>query len=214
MAPPLNQLFAQPETVAAAAAPQAWFFDPLPRHSWDLISVDCPWSFRTWSQNGKKYKSPEGHYRTMKIEDIRAMPVLSLAHRNCVLWCWATHPMIDQQIQIVRDWGFTFVTTGVWVKRTVNGKLGFGTGYRLRCASEPFIIATVGRPLTERNVRTVIEGQVREHSRKPNEAYAAAEKLLPRTMWGTARRADIFSRESRPGWSAWGDQMALFDREE
>jgi len=188
-----------------------WPFEPLPRHSFDLIMADPNWRFETWSAAGRTQKGPDRHYATDGIEAIKAYPVQALAHRNCVLWLWATHPMIDQQIEVCRAWGFTFVTTGVWVKRTKNGKLGFGTGYRLRSASEPFIIGTVGRPLTEKNVRTVIEGPLREHSRKPDEAYAAAEQLLPRTMWGTARRADLFSRETRPGWTAWGHEAGLFD---
>lgn len=190
-----------------------WPFDPLPRHSFDLIMADPNWRFETWSDAGKAQKSPERHYQTDSIETISKYPVRSLAHRNCLLWLWATHPMIDQQIAVCRAWGFKFVTTGVWVKRTKNGKLSFGTGYRLRSASEPFIIGTIGFPLTSKSVRTVIEGPAREHSRKPDEAYAAAEQLLPRTMWGAARRADLFSRETRPGWTAWGDEIGKFDQQ-
>lgn len=208
-----GMLFDVPQQVVAPVPAPTQFFDPLPRNSFDLLMVDCPWSFRTWSQNGKKHKSPEGHYHTMRIEEISALPVMSLAHRNCVLWMWATHPMIDEQIAVCRAWGFKFVTTGVWVKRTTTGKLAFGTGYRLRCASEPFIIGTIGFPLTAKNVRTVIEGPIREHSRKPDEAYCAAEALLPRTMWGAARRADIFSRQTRAGWTSWGREAGLFDAE-
>jgi len=189
-----------------------YVFSPLERHSFDLIMADPNWRFETRTERGRGVKSPDAHYRTDDIETIKRYPVLSLAHRNCVLWLWATHPMIDQQIEVCRAWGFKFVTTGVWVKRTKKGKLGFGTGYRLRCASEPFIIGTVGFPLTAKSVRTVIEGPLREHSRKPDEAYQAAEQLLPRTMWGVARRADLFSRQTRPGWNAWGDEHGKFDQ--
>lgn len=188
-----------------------WAFDPLPRHSFDLIMADPNWRFETRTPNGRGEKSPDHHYATDDIATIKTYPVQSLAHRNCVLWLWATHPMIDQQIEVCRSWGFKFVTTGVWVKRTKNGKLGFGTGYRLRSASEPFIIGTIGFPLTAKTVRTVVEGPLREHSRKPDEAYAAAEQLLPRTLWGAARRADLFSRETRPGWHSWGNERGKFD---
>jgi N6-adenosine-specific RNA methylase IME4 len=173
--------------------------------------ADPNWRFETWSDNGRGRKSPDHHYRTDTVAEIKKWPVLSLAHRNCVLWLWGTHPMIDQQIDVCRTWGFRFVTTGVWVKRTVNKKLAFGTGYRLRSSSEPFIIGVVGFPMTTKSVRTVIEGPLREHSRKPDEAYAAAEKLLPRTMWGEARRADLFSRQTRPGWVKWGNESTKFD---
>lgn len=50
-------------------------------------------------------------------------------------------------------------------------------------------------------------GPVREHSRKPDEAYAAAEAMMPQAM----NRADLFSRQVRPGWTAWGDEVGKFE---
>lgn len=177
----------------------------LPLFAYGLIMVDPPWRFDTWSEAGKKHKSPEGHYATMPLEEIAALPVGHLAARDCVLWLWATHPMLEQQLGVMRAWGFRFVTSGVWVKRTRTGKLAFGTGYRLRCASEPFLLGINGDPATCRSIRTVIEGPVREHSRKPDEAYAAAEELVP-----NVRRADLFSRQRRPGWDGWGNEVGKF----
>ena len=52
----------------------------------------------------------------------------------------------------------------------------------------------------------VIDGFAREHSRKPDEAYSLLEALTP-----GARRADIFSRQSREGWASWGNQATKFD---
>lgn len=47
---------------------------------------------------------------------------------------------------------------------------------------------------------------MREHSRKPDEAFAAAEQLML-----DARRLELVSRQHRPGWSAWGDQTRKFE---
>ncbi len=185
----------------------SWAFGDLRPLSFGLIMADPPWRFDTWSVEGKKHKSPEGHYETMAIEDIAALPVNHLATGDCILWLWGTHPMIDQQIEVARAWCFKFVTTGVWVKRTKTGKLGFGTGYRLRSASEPFIIGTNGDPETCKSVRTVIEGPLRAHSRKPEEGYSEAQRLVP----GAVNRADLFSRQSRPGWQNWGHERRKFD---
>lgn len=30
---------------------------------------------------------------------------------------------------------------------------------------------------------------------------------------GTLRRLDLFSRQSRPGWTAWGNEAGKFDKE-
>lgn len=183
----------------------AWAFEPLPMFRFGMIMIDVAWQFDTWSLEGKKHKSPEGHYRTMPMVEVLRLPVGDLAAKDAVLWAWGTHPMIDQQIAAVKRWGFKFVTTGVWVKRTRNGKLGFGTGYRLRCASEPFIIATIGNPKTAKNIRTVIEGPIREHSRKPDEAYREAERMIL-----DVDRCDIFSRTDRKRWTAFGDETGKF----
>jgi N6-adenosine-specific RNA methylase IME4 len=183
-----------------------WPFGDLPMFGFDFVMVDPPWRFETWSNEGKE-KSADAHYGTMGLNEIAALPIGHLGSKDCVYWIWATHPMLPQQIGILPALGLTYVTSGVWVKRTVKGKLAFGTGYRLRCASEPFLIATNGRPDTVPTVRTVIEGPIREHSRKPDEAYIEAERMMPR-----ARRADLFSRQTRPGWSAWGNEAGKFDR--
>lgn len=184
-----------------------WPFGDLPLFAYGLIMADPPWNFRTYSQKGQK-KGPASHYKVMSLEAIKAMPVGHLAGPNCVLWLWATHPMLPQQIEVVAAWGFKFITSGVWIKRTKTGKLNFGTGYRLRCSSEPFLIATNGNPETAKNVRTVVEGEIRGHSRKPEAAYLAAAHLV-----GNVRKLDLFSRQTRPGWDNWGDESTKFDEE-
>lgn len=186
-----------------------WPFGDLRPLSFDLVMIDPPWRHEMRSEKGYTRKSAAGQYKTMTIDEIAALPVADLGRGDAILWTWATHAMIDQQIEVTRRWGFKFSTTGVWVKRTKNGKLAFGTGQRLRCASELFIISTLVRPETIKSVRTVIEGPVREHSRKPDEAYEIAERLYP----GAVNRLDIFSRYTRAGWQAWGDQTGLFDEE-
>jgi N6-adenosine-specific RNA methylase IME4 len=49
-------------------------------------------------------------------------------------------------------------------------------------------------------------GSGRAHSEKPEEAYQAAEKLMP-----NAKRLDLFSRKTREGWTAFGDEAGTFD---
>ncbi len=179
-------------------------FDELTPLSYDLIMADPPWKFKAWSDKGNQKAPP---YEKMSLDAIKAMPVSYLGRGDCILWLWATHPMLPQAIEVIAAWGFNYVTSGVWVKRTKHGKLAFGTGYRLRCASEPFIIATLGDPQSVRDIRTVIEGPLRENSRKPDEAYHEAARMFPRAV----RKLDMFSRESRPGWDTWGNEAGKFD---
>lgn len=114
--------------------------------------------------------------------------------------------MLPAGMRVMSAWGFDYVTGGAWHKRTVNGKTAFGTGYVLRSACEPFLIGRRGRKRpTSRSERNLIEGLAREHSRKPEEAYRLAERLLP-----DARRVELFSRTVRPGWDHWGDQSGTW----
>lgn len=178
-----------------------------PAGGFDLIMADPPWLYRNWSAAGTE-KNAMAHYDCAPVDLIKGMPVQALAAENAVLWLWATNPMLPQALEVVASWGFTFKTAGHWVKRTKHGKLAFGTGYILRSAGEPFLIGTRGAPRCARNVRSVIEGPIREHSRKPDEAFSAAEALIP-----TARRIELFSRQSRPGWVSWGNQAGKFDED-
>lgn len=186
---------------------QTWPFGDLMPLRYGLIMADPPWSFDNWSAAGEA-KNAKAHYGCMPLDWIKALPVSQLAAGDCLLWLWATNPMLPQAVEVLAAWGFTFKTAGTWVKRSRTGKLAFGTGYVLRSANEPFLIGTVGRPRTSRSVRSVIEGPVREHSRKPDEAFAAAETLVPGVP-----RLELFSRESRTGWDTWGNERAKFTTE-
>jgi N6-adenosine-specific RNA methylase IME4 len=182
-----------------------WPFGDLQPHSYDLIMADPAWHFKTFSEEGEA-KAPQAQYRTMLLDDIKALPVLDLAAPDCVLWLWAVNPMLPQAIDVLTAWGFEFKTAGTWIKTTVHGKVAFGTGYILRSSNEPFLIGTRGKPVTSRSVRSGFMGLAREHSRKPEEAYVNAEKLMPK-----ARRLELFSRTNRLGWDYFGDEVGKFN---
>lgn len=172
---------------------------------YDLIMADPPWSFDCWSVGGNS-KNAKAHYDCMTTQEICELAVGQLASGDAVLWLWATNPMLPEAIEVMKAWGFEFKTAGTWIKTTKSGKLHFGTGYHLRSANEPFLIGTVGNPKTGKSQRSAFMGQARQHSRKPEEAYSAAEAWMP-----TARRLDLFSRETRPGWDNWGNEADKFD---
>jgi len=176
----------------------------IPLFRYNLIMADPPWSYENWSSKGE-HKNASAQYDCMDLEALKAMPVGHLAALNSVLWLWATNPLLPHAFEVMAAWGFKFKTAGHWSKKTSKGNQAFGTGYILRCAGEPFLIGTMGKPKCARNVRSVIEGPVREHSRKPEESYAAAEQLVP-----DAIRMDFFSRQERAGWDCFGNETEKF----
>lgn len=205
-----------------ASARQSWPFGDLKPFSYDLLMVDPPWPTRVYSPKGEG-KSFAAHYGSMTFEDIAALPVGNLAARESILFLWCTWPLLldggnpqrhyegqdasrSRVGECIRAWGFRYVSGGAWVKRTITGKAAFGTGYRVRSACEPFLIGVSGAPLTSRSERNLIDGLCREHSRKPDEAFAWCERYMP-----DARRVELFSRQSRPGWDTWGLEAGKFD---
>ena len=187
-------------------APALWPFDPLRPFAYDLVMADPPWPWAAYSDKGLE-KSPEAQYATMTMTDIATLPVGDLLAPSGVLFLWCTWPLLALQTQTVSRWGLQVKTGGVWAKRTKSGKLRWGTGYLLRSVGEPFVIATLpGSGFRGASEPNLIDGLAREHSRKPEEAYAMLERILP-----DARRVDLFSRQSRPGWSSWGHEATKFD---
>lgn len=182
-----------------------WPWGNLEPHGYDLVMIDPPWRFELYSAKGES-KSAQANYRTMSLDDIAALPVMLLAKPDCLVWLWATAPMLPMQLAVLARWGFAYKSEGVWIKTTVNEKIDMGLGYTLRNAHEPFLIASTGSPKVTHGVRSVVMGRNHGHSRKPDAAYDAAERLMPH-----ARRCDLFSRKNRPGWDAWGDEVGKYN---
>lgn len=182
-----------------------WPFGDLRVMGYGAIYADPPWSYQMRSDKGYE-KSPESHYDTMADDEILSLPVGDLAQRDCLLWLWAVWPKLPLAMACIEAWGFTFVTGGTWVKTAKAGGLRIGTGYTLRTACEPFLIARTGKPQARlTDVPNVIMACPREHSRKPDEARAIVERMTPRAF-----RCELFARAAWPGNDVWGNQTQRF----
>lgn len=185
-----------------------WPFDPLPPLSYDLIVADPPWRFRTWGEHNQA-KSASRHYSLMTTEAIKALPVRDMAQRDCILLLWSTGAMQPQAFEVMTAWGFTFKSQMIWRKTTPSGKVRMGTGYWARSMHEPILIGCMGKPRKFSAFPSLFDGVAREHSRKPDEFYDLVVKHT-----SAMRRADLFSRISRPGFDGWGNEAGKFDAPE
>jgi N6-adenosine-specific RNA methylase IME4 len=183
-----------------------WPFGTLRPLSYDLLVVDPPWDFENYSDKGTK-KGADPHYRVMSLSDIQALPVSQLARGDCLLLLWATGAMLPKCIETAQAWGFTYKTELIWRKLWPSGKPRMGTGYRARSFHEPLILATMGSP-KHKPFPSLFDGVSRQHSRKPDEFF----EIIERCCSGLVNRAELFSREERPGWDVWGDQSGKFNQ--
>lgn len=80
-----------------------------------------------------------------------------------------------------------------------------GLGYGTRKNTEDCWLFTRGNPKRlDAGVRELIVSPIREHSRKPDETYGRIERLF------AGPRCELFARNSRPGWSSWGNETKKF----
>ena len=197
---------AEAKAAAERAARQRVDLTGLPMFAFRTILADPAWLYENWSEKGEA-KSPQSQYDCLPLHVIKGMEVANLAHPDgCVLLLWGTAPMVPEALEVVAAWGFTYSSMAAWAKRSRGGrKWAFGTGHRFRSAMEPIILATMNEPpLRARNVRNLIEAPVRQHSRKPDAVYDMAEAI------GAGPYLELFARQTRPGWTAWGNQADKF----
>ena len=181
----------------------------LPPGPFDLIYADPPLGFATWSARGDS-RSPQRKYRCTTLAELAALPIAAIAAPNSILALWCYGPRLIDTLALIPAWGFVHVSNGfTWIKTTAAGKLHFGTGYYTRKGSETLLLAKRGQGLTrrDRGVPEVILAPRRRHSQKPAEAAERLERLF-----GDVRRIELFARERRPGWDAWGDEAGAFDQ--
>jgi len=183
----------------------AWPFGDLRPLAYSAMLADPAWDYELWSAKGQG-KSAQAQYDCMPLDAMKALPVGHLAQRDCALVMWATAPMLPQAFELMAAWDFRYVTAGAWGKRSRLGtKIAFGTGYVLRSAAEFYLIGFMGQPrVRSKSVRNFISAPIREHSRKPDEIYTDVEALFDGPY------LELFARQRRPGWDAWGNQVDKF----
>jgi N6-adenosine-specific RNA methylase IME4 len=178
------------------------------------ICADPPWRFATYSDKGKG-RSAEAHYDCLGLTEIKALPVAEWAAPDAVLFLWTTDPMLPQALEVAKAWGFDYKTVAFcWVKLNKGrgqapiaaGDFFTGMGFWTRANPELCLLATRGRPKRRgTDVPRLLVAPRREHSRKPEEAYARIERLVEGPY------LELFARASRPGWDAFGNEAQLFD---
>jgi N6-adenosine-specific RNA methylase IME4 len=181
-----------------------------------LIVADPPWRFEVRNRATGLKRSPDRHYATMTLDGIKALPVAEIAAPDAWLMLWTTWSHLLQAVDLMEAWGFTYCSDAfVWLKLRrglepnlfgiQDSDIAMGMGYTTRKASEPCLLGRRGHPRRQsRGVLDTILAPAREHSRKPDEAYRRAE------AFAVGPRLDLFARERRPEWDAWGLEVDRF----
>lgn len=198
---------------------------------YSTIVIDPP-----WAEHGGGGRGAQNHYGLLNPFQIREAIWDSPFHpaNNAHLWLWVTDNFLLSGLWLMDQLGFTYKRTIQWVK--VKGtpiSLDFDTGLAViprnegmlepeygigqyaRGAHETLLLGVRGKGMDpsvfnvdRRNIPSVIltpvprdENNRRIHSKKPPASYELIE--------GRSRGPylELFAREHRPGWDAWGHQL-------
>lgn len=173
---------------------------PFPERKYNIIYADPPWSY-----NDKSCIGSVQEYDTLDLEDIKNLPISDITDDNAVLFLWATYPLLQEALDVIKSWGFIYKGIAFqWIKlNSKNGKPFFGLGRWTRGNTEPCLLATKGKPKRNSNkVFQLIQSPIQNHSAKPNIARDKITELI-----GPLPRIELFSRDIVEGWDAWGNEI-------
>ena len=161
-----------------------------------VIYADPPWKY---NHSRTVSREIENQYPTLTIEEICHLPVANVTTDDCILFLWATSPKLTDALRVLESWGFSYRTCAIWDKQKI------GMGYYFRQQHELLLVATRGQiptPLPTNRPPSVVSVDRKEHSEKPEAFYTIIEKMYPELP-----KLELFARQVREGWSAWGNQV-------
>mgnify|MGYP001595513195 CR=1 FL=1 len=187
------------------------FEDALPVYK--TIYADPPWPYwdkRTHASTGAVLSA----YQTMELEEIKRLPVDTIAEKDATLLLWATMPKLPEALEVIKAWGFTYKTCAfVWVKLNPRG-IGIysGLGHWTNGNVELVLLANKGHPLRLRRdiKQVVIEPESmpeiavsprQRHSEKPGIVRKRIEQLFESPY------VELFARIITPNWDSWGNEV-------
>ncbi len=169
-----------------------------------IYYADPPWKYEVWSEETGMDRSAENHYPTMDVDEIITLfHQLGIADPEypAIIFLWCTNAGLRKQgIRVLEECGFEYVHHWVWDKvHQGNGHWGFDCHELLLIGRRGDVVA----PEKGTQPRTVYQEPKTRHSAKP--AYFA--ETIER-IWPDLPKLELFCRDPRPGWDAWGYEAA------
>jgi N6-adenosine-specific RNA methylase IME4 len=162
------------------------------------IYADPPWRY----SNKATRAAAEGHYPTMSLEEIAALPVAQLAAEQSHLHLWTTNAFLFECQEIMKAWGFEYKSMLIWVKPNI------GMGNYWRVSHEILLLGVRnGCKFLDKGQASWLSAKRGRHSAKPAKVRRLIERVSP------GPRLELFARTEADGWAVWGNQIerTIFD---
>lgn len=172
--------------------------ETFPEGKFQVIYADPPWDVKAgpeWNSNGE---SRDLIYPTMSLEQIKGLPILSLAGDDAHLYLWTINKYIPETYEIAKEWGFEPSCLLTWAKPPH----GIGLGGTFIQTTEHLLFCRRGTLEANKRIDTTwFEFPRGKHSQKPKEIRTMIEEVSP------GKRIELFARTKSEGWSVWGNEV-------
>lgn len=172
---------------------------------YNVIYADPPWSYSNKKTGGSMISGAGSHYDTMPIEDICAMgknELKDLIAKDCVLFMWATVPLMPEAFKVLDAWGFKYKTMITWRK-----VMSMGMGFWFRGQTEHLLLGTKGKVKAFRlQEANIIQCKVEKHSKKPEVFRQLIERAIVKME--SPEKLELFARHETGGWDVFGNQVS------
>ncbi|MBW8640400.1 hypothetical protein K1W69_24625 [Hoeflea sp. WL0058] len=193
----------------------------LPEKNYGIIYADPEWRFEPYDQESGMDRAADNHYPTSDLQTLMRRDIGALAADDCILFLWATVPMLIEAICCLDAWGFASIdrdgATGFltpdkrrsrYVSHFAWDKGRIITGYWNRGKHEVLLIATRGNPVAPAQgdqLASCFTAKSPRHSAKPDIVLDWIDEQWPNTP-----RIELNRRgKPRKGWDAWGNEVEI-----
>ncbi len=149
-------------------------------------------------------------YRPMTIEELKALQINKISEKDSVLLLWTTGPHTHNSLEIMKEWGFKYITYQFsWLKRNKNiHSFHRGMGSYTQSNAEICLLGKKGKGLKvlRHDISQVYDGPVGEHSEKPHVFRQRLEQL-----YGDVSRLEGFARIKPVNWDVIGNDIKLLN---
>lgn len=166
------------------------------------IVADPPWEVNNpngWGVAGTSSGKKHLPYPTMRLEEIKSLPIGELVGEVAHLYLWTTNKWVEASYAVARSWGFRPATLLTWCK----APHGLGPGGHFVQTTEHILFArrgTEGRNPAQRHITTWFDWKRGSHSAKPDAFFDIVESV------SSGPYLELFARRQRLGWDTWGNE--------
>ena len=172
----------------------------LPEGKFSVVYADPPYRYDFDVES----RATEKHYPTLTLPEIinyrdnQGVLITDKFADNCILFLWATAPKLNEALELIKAWEFTYKTNLIW------DKVKMGLGWHCRNQHELLLIAEKGAmplPSPASRPKSIINAPRTKHSQKPRKIYRLIERAYPGYQY-----LELFGlKNNRKHWVTWGN---------